>query len=179
MSKDQKTCKFRGCKTHVKRGKWCAPHRKEVRKEQLRVNNVAWQARIAKGKAEHYLWYNDRPTDYALSSEARTEKAVQHAKELHPDWKIEDIRKMVAEAKRTRGAQVKGERSAKPAPKKVTVRKVAKTVKASGAKPSSAKPATPKKTKPPTKPKVEKVEIDPEKVDHSPKPGTFEAEAVH
>jgi hypothetical protein len=144
------TCAFKGCgkKAISTRSRWCAPHRKEVRREQLRLNNVTWNKRKAKGEAKHRLWYDNRPTDYALASPARLAEAKKLAKKLHPKLSADQIQALISRAKQERAAEpaktAKKPAKAGAAPKKVS-------------KPKASKPATSKVQK--SKPRQTKARV--------------------
>jgi hypothetical protein len=115
------TCAFKACgkKATSTRARWCAPHRKEVRREQLRLNNVTWNKRKAKGEAKHRLWYDNRPTDYALASPTRLAEAKKLAKKLHPKLSADQIQALISAAKKERTREVPSTKT-KAAPKKVS-----------------------------------------------------------
>jgi hypothetical protein len=72
-------CRFRGCstKTHSKRQKWCATHKKEVRKLQLAENNKVWRDRVERGVAGHHIVYDGRPTKFTATHKGQAVKIVK------------------------------------------------------------------------------------------------------
>lgn len=76
-------CRVYGCskKASSGKGRWCAPHKKEIRKAQLKANNVIWRKRVKAGTAGHHVVYSVekklRPTEWAVKNK---EKALAKVK---------------------------------------------------------------------------------------------------
>ena len=71
-------CNMKGCsrKTVTPRAKWCAPHKKEVRKAQLKANNVVWRKAVKEGRAGHHVVYDGQATVFTLQNKNQAEKIV-------------------------------------------------------------------------------------------------------
>jgi hypothetical protein len=89
-------CQLNGCKTKVTaRAKWCATHKKEIRKAQLKANNEVWRKRVKDGIAGHHVVYKNRPTIWAAQNKQHATKFVQagHAVVTPETWKTKVLPK--------------------------------------------------------------------------------------
>src|SRR5687767_13403560 len=61
-------CSVDNCKKDVpnERTTFCHWHKKDIRREQLRLNNITWKRRVKKGTAKHHLTYRREATEWAV-----------------------------------------------------------------------------------------------------------------
>lgn len=80
-------CRLVGCKTKTAGVKWCATHKKQIRKAQLKANNPVWRKRIKAGTAKHHVVYSDRPTAWAVKAKEEALKIVKSGHSIIPTVK--------------------------------------------------------------------------------------------
>jgi hypothetical protein len=91
-------CNVLGCSKPRKGRKWCATHTKEVRKEQLRLNNLTWRKKAREGAAGHHVVYTStvdgkqKPTAWALQNPAKALKQVKESGIVE----VEELKKLLA-----------------------------------------------------------------------------------
>lgn len=135
-------CLVQGCNKPSATGlaQWCRDHKKAIRKEQLRLNNIVWRKRVEQGKAGHHLVYRNKPTGFAVEN---PDKALAIAKKGVGITEPDDLKKILA-----KGAASKKVKAAKKDPQDAV-----KKLKAS-------KPKTKPKPKKAKAPKASK-EVEP------------------
>lgn len=98
-------CDVQGCKVKgLGKKRRCGKHKKEIRKEQLRANNVVWKKRVKDGTAGHHVVYT-RPgekkpiaTKYSLK---KTDAAVAVVAKGHSVVeKVGDFKEIIARTKK-------------------------------------------------------------------------------
>ena len=108
----QGECDVLGCKSkaHSPKAFRCKKHSLEIRKAQLRENNLVWKKRRAKGEADHHVVY----TNVVTGKQELTKWAVQHPNEAMARAKKgecvldpEALAKLIAASKKAK-AKVKG-----------------------------------------------------------------------
>jgi hypothetical protein len=74
-------CAYKGCKKKLLgKRKWCAEHKKLIRKIQLRRNNITYNKRKAKKgwqPKQPHLTYKGRPTEWTREHRAPAEKLAK------------------------------------------------------------------------------------------------------
>jgi hypothetical protein len=133
-------CSIKGCsgKTTNSRTIFCSTHRKPIRTEQLRLNNITWEARKKAGKAGHHVAKFGTATEWAV---AHREKAIELAKKGKSIYDAEEVAEMIAKRQaefKLKAAKAAGRPVKTAKPKTVEPKRKAPKPKA---KPKAAKPA--------------------------------------
>lgn len=71
-------CDVIGCKNRATSPRaWrCGPHKKAIRKAQLKANNAVWRKRVKEGKAGHHVVYKGYASVFSLKNTKVAEKIV-------------------------------------------------------------------------------------------------------
>lgn len=127
--KDDGLCGIKGCKTKKAGLRWCASHKKQIRKVQLKLNNVTWRKRIEEGKAGHHLSYRGKPTAFTAEHQ---KKALLLAKKGHGVMTPTQLREAIKKAAKGEVVQrrrAKNEKKLQVIEKQMKVRAEKKAVK--------------------------------------------------
>ena len=102
--KSFEVCDVLNCREKPKSGFRCVKHKKAIRKEQLRANNIIWRQRVKNGTAGHHVVYT-RPgekkpiaTKYSLKKTDAAVKAVSTGHSVVE--KVGDFKEIVARTKK-------------------------------------------------------------------------------
>lgn len=129
-SREPGECDIKGCSTKVPgRARRCAKHKKEVRKAQLRENNLIWRKRVARGQAKHHVVYTSPVAGKRTLTEwarQNPERALKLVKNDFGVVDLEEFRKLLKLAEKSEAKTAK--KAARVARKESKV--VAKTKKA-------------------------------------------------
>lgn len=91
-------CFVKGCKAKPHgRAKFCSPHKKQIRKDQLKANNKVWRARVKKGEAGHHVVYDGRATKFSTKDTQAARRIVSDGHSIIK--KVTEFDKLVAETK--------------------------------------------------------------------------------
>lgn len=128
----------KGVAATTPRGRWCRACKKAVRKEQLRLNNIVWKARVKKGTAGHHVAYKGKATGWAVEKTDLATKKVKKGKSIYD---LASFRKALEARKAAKLAKkaAKKEKAAKVEKGKITT-KLKHVEKTKGKKPQSRKP---------------------------------------
>lgn len=78
-------CNVAGCSGRPANSRtlFCSKHKKEIRKEQLKLNNIVWRKRVAEKKAGHHVVYRGKATEWALTHKEQALKAVKAERSIY------------------------------------------------------------------------------------------------